>query len=980
MASTGSMEPRFPGPKAALPFKLLLLLLLWASLPLEVPGKEVNLLNTNVAQNELGWLPDPPESGWSEVQQMINNTPVYMYQDCNVFSEGDTDNWLRTNWIFRGEASSNIFVELKFTIRDCKSFKGEAVSCKETFNLYYMESDQDVGIQFRRPLFTKINTVAGDRSFTTRDVELGALQLNMEVCSIGKLQQRGFYLAFQNSGACVALVGVRVYYKTCSETVRRLAHFPETLASFEGLSEVPGTCLKNAAEKAGFPPKMHCSSNGEWLVPVGQCLCITGFEEVDGECVACQPGFYRHTLEAERCFKCPPNSSSSSPGATSCPCLKGFFRTPTEDQTVPCSRPPSAPQNVTFSLVGSQVSLSWQPPIDQGGRKDLSYNVFCQRCNFLVCEACESGVTFSPSAFSLTRPSVVVDGLEAYTNYSFTVQAHNGVSALSPALRKSTSSPVWVAVGPAAPIMVTNLILDRQNESSLSVSWLPPRHRSHIPITYEVMYFEKGEEKHYTVQHLQEPKVTLANLQPDTAYLLRVRSITPVGDGQFSQEQEFRTLPQDTGMLSGGVIVAIIFGILVSVSVVLGVFICRRRQAHRRARPCQKYSSYNRDEIWLKPYVDLQPYEDPSKGVLEFTKELDPSVVNIETVIGEGEFGEVYRGTLRFPGKERIVVAIKTLKSTYSDSTWWNFLREATIMGQFNHPNIVRLEGVVTKRNPMMIITEYMENGALDTFLRENMDKFSAVQLVTMLQGIASGMTYLSDRNYVHRDLAARNILVSHSLQCKVSDFGLSRILENDVEGTYETKGGKIPIRWTAPEAIAQRIFTSASDVWSFGIVMWEVLSYGDKPYGDMTNQEVMKSIEDGYRLPPPVDCPSVLYDLMKVCWSYDRARRPRFREIHAQLEHFICNPPLLRTVADFDPRVTLRLPSCSGSDGIPYRSIPEWLESIRMKRYIINFRTAGLNTMESILELSAEDLKQMGVTLPGHQKRILCSIQGFKE
>lgn len=97
-----------------------------------------------------------PWEQWSEVQQMINGTPIYMYQDCSVLSEGDTDHWLRTNWIYRGEAASRIYVELKFTVRDCKSFKGEVVTCKETFNLYYMESEQDVGIQFRRPLFTKV--------------------------------------------------------------------------------------------------------------------------------------------------------------------------------------------------------------------------------------------------------------------------------------------------------------------------------------------------------------------------------------------------------------------------------------------------------------------------------------------------------------------------------------------------------------------------------------------------------------------------------------------------------------------------------------------------------------------------------------------------------------------------------------------------------------------------------------------------------
>ncbi|XP_060092926.1 ephrin type-A receptor 1 [Heteronotia binoei] len=972
------MEGRFPGCPTGLSLGFLLL---WASLPRGIPGKEVNLLDTSTAQNELGWLPDPPDTGWSEVQQMLNGTPVYMYQDCSVLSEGDPDHWLRTNWIFRGETSSRVYVELKFTIRDCKSFRGEVVSCKETFNLYYMESDQDVGIQFRRPPFIKVNTVAGDRSFTSRDIEQGTLQLNTEVSTIRNLRQRGFYLAFQNSGACVALVSVRVYYKTCSETMRSLANFTETLASSEGLVEVPGVCLKNAAEEVGLAPRMHCSPDGEWLVPMGRCLCIPGFEEAGGRCVTCQPGFFRHSPEMDQCLKCPPNSSSSSPGATSCRCLRDFFRATHEDQTVACTRPPSAPRNLSFSLLGSQLSLTWKPPVDQGGRKDLSYSVTCENCRLLLCEPCESGLAFSPGTSGLTSPSVVVDGLEAYSNYSFTVQAHNGVSALSPTSHSSARSAIQVSVGHAAPITVSYLNMVKQNDTSLSVTWQAPHIRSQNAVSFEVMYFEKGEEKLYTVHHLQEPKVTLVNLQPDTAYILRVRSVTPLGNGPFSQEQEFRTLPQDTGVPSGGVIVSIIFGILLFVGLVAGFIVCRRRRTyHHRARPSHEHSGYDRDEIWLKPYVDLQPYEDPSRGVLEFTKELDPSLVNIETIIGEGEFGEVYRGTLRLAGKERVIVAIKTLKSSYSDSTWWNFLREATIMGQFNHLNIVRLEGVVTKRNPMMIITEYMENGALDTFLRENMDKFSAVQLVTMLQGIAAGMTYLSDRNYVHRDLAARNILISHNLQCKVSDFGLSRILENDVEGTYETKGGKIPIRWTAPEAIAHRIFTSASDVWSFGIVTWEVFSYGDKPYGDMSNQEVMKSIEDGYRLPPPVDCPSIVYELMKLCWSYNRTRRPRFREIHAQLEHFTSSPHLLRAVADFDPRVTLRLPSCSGSDGIPYRSIPEWLESIRMKRYIINFRTAGLNTMESILELTAEDLKQMGVSLPGHQKRILCSIQGFKD
>uniref|UniRef100_A0A8C5L8P7 receptor protein-tyrosine kinase n=1 Tax=Jaculus jaculus TaxID=51337 RepID=A0A8C5L8P7_JACJA len=925
--------------------------------PFDFPPS-VTLVDTSEAQGELGWLLDPPEDGWSEVQQILNGAPLYMYQDCPLQEGGDTDHWLRSNWIYRGEEASRVHVELQFTVRDCKSFPGGArpLGCKETFNLLYMESDQDVGIQLRRPLFQKVTTVAADQSFTIRDLASGAVKLNVERCSLGHLTRRGLYLAFHNPGACVALVSVRVFYQRCPEAVNGLARFPETLPGPAGLVEVPGTCLPNAQMSPGASgvPRMHCSADGEWLVPVGRCHCQPGYEEGGGD-VGCT-AFSFSTVQHPR---------------------------PMQWDGPQLGCPPSAPRNLSFSASGTQLSLRWEPPSDTGGRHDVRYSVECLQCQGTAqdggpCQPCGKGVHFSPGARGLTAQTVRVEGLEPYANYTFTVKSQNRVSALDSS--GSTSASLRVNMGHAESLSGLSLRLVKKEPRQLELSWAGSRPR--IPggnLSYELQVLNQDEEWH---QLVVEPRVLLTKLQPDTTYIVRVRTLTPLGPGPFSPDHEFRTSPPVSRSLTGGEIVAIIFGLLLGIALLLGIHIFRSRrgQQRRQQRQRERVTDVDReDKLWLKPYVDLQAYEDPAQGALDFAQELDPSWLVVDTVIGEGEFGEVYRGTVRLPSQDCKIVAIKTLKDTSPDGQWWNFLREATIMGQFSHPHILHLEGVITKRRPIMIITEFMENGALDAFLKEREDQLGPGQLVAMLQGIASGMNYLSSHNYVHRDLAARNILVNQNLCCKVSDFGLTRLLD-DFDGTYETQGGKIPIRWTAPEAIAHRIFTTASDVWSFGIVMWEVLSFGDKPYGEMSNQEVMKSIEDGYRLPPPVDCPAPLYELMKNCWAYDRARRPHFLQLQAHLEQLLTDPHSLRTIANFDPRVTLRLPSLSGSDGIPYRSVSEWLESIRMKRYILHFRSAGLDTMECVLELTAEDLTQMGITLPGHQKRILCSIQGFKD
>uniref|UniRef100_A0A673ZBX8 receptor protein-tyrosine kinase n=1 Tax=Salmo trutta TaxID=8032 RepID=A0A673ZBX8_SALTR len=903
----------------------------------------------------------PPES-WEVVQRSLNGSQFYTYSVCNV-GEREQDNWLRTTFIQRRPSASRVFVELQFIVRDCNSFDGSSLTCKETFNLFSSESDADIGTNFRKGQFKKVATIAPDE-ITSRN----ELHINTETRVVESLSRKGFYLAFQDIGACVALLSVRVYYKTCPAAVKSLAAFPETVAGGgenQALREVAGACIENAVSEE--MPRIYCTVDGEWVVPVGQCQCRPGYEAVNGTCRECQPGFFKAFVPSDTCKLCPANTQLLGSGALLCPCAEGFYRAPDDPATGPCL--PSAPQELvatTTQLAAGKLHLSWSPPEDTGGRSDITYSVECRCCDGGACQPCGEKVRLEPASFGLMHTWVAVSELVPHLNYTFTVEAHSGVSLLG-----------IVDISPPSfsldPPKVTSMRLVERSPTSLSLSWaVAPRRPLPRPTRYELSYRKKDDNLDvttYTVLILEKSSVQISELSPATAYLFRVKALSPEGSPGGSMEDEFETLP-DIPQSNTAVIFGAAVGGAAMLFIVVVVLLVRKRLAA---------TSFSQLKP-LKTYVDPHTYEDPNTAILKFASEIHPSHVTKQKVIGAGEFGEVFRGILKAPGRKEVAVAIKTLKPGYSEKQRRDFLSEASIMGQFSHQNIIRLEGVVTKFKHAMIVTEYMENGALDKYLKDHDGELPSFQLVGMMRGIAAGMKYLSDMSYVHRDLAARNILVNNNLECKVSDFGLSRVLEDDPEGTYTTSGGKIPIRWTAPEAIAYRKFTSASDVWSFGIVMWEVMAFGERPYWDMSNCEVMKAINEAFRLPAPMDCPSAVYQLMLQCWLQERSKRPRFPDIVSLLDKLLRSPESLKAIADFDPRVSIRLPSTSGSDGSPFRSVSEWLESIKMSQYSENFTCAGVFTMDQVLQMKNEDIKNIGVRLPGHLKRIAYSILGLKD
>ncbi|KAL2085712.1 hypothetical protein ACEWY4_019032 [Coilia grayii] len=724
---------------------------------------------------------------------------------------------------------------------------------------------------------------------------------------------------------------------------------------------------------------------------------------------ACRSGFYKASAMDAYCRKCPPHSYSHQDKASECVCERGFYRADTDPRSMACTRPPSAPGVPISTANETAVTLEWSPPRDSGGRGDVTYSVHCRKCSSEGgaerCTPCGGSARFSPRQFGLSLPRVLVTELLPRTTYSFSVEALNGVSHLSPSPRTlatvnvttSQTVPVsfgqsgWAAVsagpergGGGGSGSVSVVLKERRSKDSITLAWHGPDSSEGNVLEYEVTYYEKNQrDQNYTVLKTKANVMTVDGLKPGTTYVFRVRARTEGGHGNYGGEIELETSHED--MLAVGdpnqstILAASVAGGIVLLALLVTCFVVSGRHCgyiKAKQDPEEEKMQFQHGRVNLpgsRTYIHPHTYEDPNQAVRDFAQEIDVSNIRIERVIGAGEFGEVCSGRLRLPSKREIHVAIKSLKAGYTEQQRRDFLSEASIMGQFDHPNIIRLEGVVTRCKPVMIITEYMENGSLDTFLKKHDGQFTVLQLLGMLRGIAAGMQYLSEMNYVHRDLAARNILVNANLVCKVSDFGLSRVLEDDPDAAYTTRGGKIPIRWTAPEAIAYRKFTSASDVWSYGIVMWEVISYGERPYWEMSNQDVIKAIDEGYRLPAPMDCPVVMHQLMLDCWEKNRSERPKFGQIVATLDRLIRSPSCLKPLANSAVWEDPPSPEAGVS------TVEDWLESIKMTQYKEHFASAGYVTLDSVLYVSTSELGKLGVALAGHQKKILSSIQGLQ-
>lgn len=382
---------------------------------------------------------------------------------------------------------------------------------------------------------------------------------------------------------------------------------------------------------------------------------------------------------------------------------------------------------------------------------------------------------------------------------------------------------------------------------------------------------------------------------------------------------------------SMSVIVIILTALAATVFLTIIILACRRRRKQWRQRKrvmetpalTTLPSELLLDRLHPNPMYQRVPLLLNSKLLaLEYPRN------NIQYVrdIGEGAFGRVFQA--RAPGllpmESFTMVAVKMLKEEASTDMQNDFQREAALMAEFDHPNIVRLLGVCAVGKPMCLMFEYMAQGDLNEFLRRRSPNRSVRTLsraslsgrsfsseqeagplccteqLSISKQIAAGMAYLSERKFVHRDLATRNCLVGEEMVVKIADFGLSRnIYSADYYKANENDA--IPIRWMPPESIFYNRYTTESDVWAYGVVLWEIFSHGMQPYYGMGHEEVIYYVRDGHILSCPENCPLELYNLMRLCWSTHPSDRPSFSSIHRILErmHQSTVSPAADTEAD---------------------------------------------------------------------------------
>ncbi|XP_053397738.1 proto-oncogene tyrosine-protein kinase ROS-like isoform X2 [Mercenaria mercenaria] len=460
-------------------------------------------------------------------------------------------------------------------------------------------------------------------------------------------------------------------------------------------------------------------------------------------------------------------------------------------------------------------------------------------------------------------------------------------------------------------------------EGEFEVSWPLPEDNGEIIEHYILQYKYIDKDNWSDACNTSELRWVIDDsvLQRGYTYMFRVKAENKNGWGPYSLNSSIFSYPsleaesEDRTVIVVAIVVALIVVLIAMATIAICYSMCRKRREEKKKKKNQEFVAVARGpDLELATLRELPMTHIQQNNTL-YAMNIIPTDDEIAALphfrrdqlvlckfLGSGAFGEVFEGIAKniineSSGDTRC--AVKTLRKSASDQEKEEFLKEALLMSNFHHEHILSLLGVCLDNDPQFIILELMEGGDLLSFMRacrltsiqnQSRAELSLTDLVKICVHVASGCKYLEDMHFVHRDLAARNCLVSscdpNTMVVKIGDFGLARdIYKNDY---YRKEGeGLLPVRWMSPESLVDGVFTTQSDIWAFGVLMWEVVTFGQQPYPARTNIDVLHFVRSGGRLDRPESCPEDFYQLMCKCWNFEPEERPSFAFLLQQLEKF---------------------------------------------------------------------------------------------
>ncbi|XP_068109593.1 insulin receptor-related protein [Hyperolius riggenbachi] len=486
------------------------------------------------------------------------------------------------------------------------------------------------------------------------------------------------------------------------------------------------------------------------------------------------------------------------------------------------------------------------------------------------------------------RDRMVISNLRHFTQYRIDIHACNhaadtvGCSAATFVFARTMPDPL-------ADSIAGNITWEAAGHNTIFMKWAEPRNPNGLLLKYEIKYkndnerFQEGPSTVMCVsrQKFQRLKGVYINVAEPGNYSARIRATSLAGNGSWTEPITFSVpLPEKENSETLYLLLKIMPIVLLLIIACLAaiIFFYNKKGKNDGYPNGTLYASVNPE------YLSATEMYIPDEW--EFPREK----ITILKELGQGSFGMVYEGAAKdiVKGEPMTRVALKTVNELATMRERIEFLNEASVMKAFLCHHVVRLLGVVSQGQPALVVMELMTRGDLKSYLRslrleeegiQAMRRPSLKEMLQMAGEIADGMAYLNAKKFVHRDLAARNCMVSEDLTVKIGDFGMTRdIYETD----YYRKGGKslLPVRWMSPESLKDGIFTPYSDVWSFGVVLWEIATLAEQPYQGMANEQVLHYVMDNGTLDRPEICPDRLYELMHWCWQKTPKNRPSFIQV----------------------------------------------------------------------------------------------------